>query len=569
MRLCGLIFFCFLLLPDRGVSQNFILIDSCEILTDTGYSQGCAWGDYNNDSFIDLFVTNNWTPVSNLFYRNNGDGTFTKITDQIICTEGGRSNGCSWADYNNDGYLDLAVANVNNESNFLYRNNSDFTFTKITNDVVVSDSNWSYGCTWGDYDRDGFVDLYISNYQNQLNCLYHNEQGDHFTKVYNSAVSSDPGWSQSAVWSDFNNDNWPDLFVANKGCNFLFRNNGDGTFTKITSGTIVTDTVNAFGASAADYNNDGLIDLFVANWNGKSSLYKNLSGFNFEKVIVPGMTTGIALTEGSAWGDYDNDGDKDLFVSNDGVDFLYENLGADNFLKIENIPMCTLGPNSNGVAWGDYNRDGFLDMMVANGGNHTNQLYRNTGNSNHSITVKCVGDKSNRSAIGAKIIVIAEINGTSVRQVYEITSQSGGGYGSQNSMQTVVGIGTASRADIVRVQWPSGKLSELKNLNKDGFYIIDERDAADAANTLLPFIHNNPSPGATTISGYTLQANDRVELALYTSLGQKATALSGLSDLTNKYFFSVSPGDYGLEKGIYFYRLTVNQSVFTGKIIVH
>ncbi|HNP97676.1 MAG TPA: FG-GAP-like repeat-containing protein [Bacteroidia bacterium] len=549
-------------------AQNFNLIDPCEILTDTGYSQGCAWGDYNNDNLIDLFVTNNWTPVNNLFYRNNGDGSFTKITDQIICQEGGHSNGCSWADYNNDGYLDLFVANVNNENNFLYRNDSNFHFTKITGDIACSDSGWSYGCTWGDYDNDGFIDLYVSNYKNQLNYLYHNEHGDHFSKILNSATTQDSCWSQSAVWADFNMDGWLDLFVANYGVNFLFKNNGDGSFTKITTGAIVTDNDNSFGASAADYNNDGLIDLFVANWNGKNCLYKNLTDFTFEKMIIPGMTTDHNNSEGSAWGDYDNDGDKDLFVSNDGIDFLFQNRGGDSFLKIDSIPMCILGPNSNGVAWGDYDGNGFLDMMVVNGGNHTNQLYYNTGNSNHSITVKCVGDISNRSAIGAKLIITADIFGEEVQQLYEISSQSGGGYGSQNSMQTVVGLGDATFVKSLRVIWPSGKITERTHLGSDSFYTMYEHDSLLFNPNPSLQIFNNPASETFSISGYSTDKFSPVELTLYTITGQKAVTFSEHSGLLGDFTFQIKRGESRLARGIYLFQLSVDEHLLSGKIIL-
>lgn len=568
MRLrSGLVLFCFLL-PFRLFSQNFVLIDSCEIITDTGYSQGCSWVDYNNDNWIDLFVTNNWTPVSNLFYKNNGDGTFTKITDQIICNEGGHSNGCSWADFNNDGYIDLCVANVNNQNEFLYRNDANFQFTKITNDPVSSDSGWTYGCTWADYDNDGFTDLYLSNYQHQQNSLFHNEQGNHFTKILNSITTIDSSYSQNSIWSDFNNDGWPDLFVANYGINSLFRNNGDGTFQKISTGSIATDDDNSFGASAADYNNDGLIDLFVANWNDKNCLYKNLGDFNFQKMIIPGLTSNTYLSEGSAWGDYDNDGDKDLFVANEGPDFLYENTGGDSFNIISNIPLCTLGTNSNGVAWGDYDGDGFLDIFVANGGNHPNQLYRNTGNSNHSITVKCIGRKSNASAIGARIIVSTEIAGNFVEQTYEVSAQSGGGYGSQNSMQTVIGLGDANQITKLTMLWPSGLRSELNNISVNRFYTLDENDAVPVEESIVPEILNNPSLEEMIISGHAKRSNEAVELRLFSVLGQHVATLNATTDLTNAYSFRLQSGTSKIEEGIYLYRLTFATYQFSGKIIV-
>jgi hypothetical protein len=193
---------------------SFTRITTGAIVNDGGRSFGSSWGDYDNDGDLDLFVANELQ--NNFLYQNNGDGTFIKITSGAIVNDGGRSVSSSWGDYDNDGDLDLFVANyLASENNFLYQNNGDGTFTKITTGAIVTDGGRSYGSIWGDYDNDGDLDLFVTNY-----------------------------------WGDNN---------------FLYQNNGDGSFTKITSGAIVNDGGYSYGSSWGDYDNDGDLDLFVAN----------------------------------------------------------------------------------------------------------------------------------------------------------------------------------------------------------------------------------------------------------------------------------------------------------------
>jgi hypothetical protein len=241
--------------------------------------RGCAWGDYDNDGFLDLFVANE-QGQNNFLFHNNGDGTFTRITSGGIVNDGGASYGCSWGDYDGDGFLDLFVANLN-QNNFLYHNNRDGTFTRITSGSIVNDGGASQGCAWGDYDNDGRLDLFVAN-RNQKNFLYHNDGNGAFTAITNGAMVNDIGYSWSPAWVDYDNDGFLDLFVANgpvsgAGQNiFLYRNNGDGSFTRITTGAAVNDGAASDSCAWGDYNNDGFLDLFVSNLNDQNNLlYRN------------------------------------------------------------------------------------------------------------------------------------------------------------------------------------------------------------------------------------------------------------------------------------------------------
>src|SRR5206468_516040 len=240
-----------------------------------------------------------------------------------LVQSGGNSRGSAWGDYDNDGFLDLFVSNEQGQNNFLFHNNGDGTFGKIVSGSIVNDGGASYGCAWGDYDNDGFLDLFVAN-------LYHNDGNGAFTAITNGAIVNDVDYSWSPAWVDYDNDGFLDLFVANgpasgAGQNdFLYRNNGDGTFTRITTGSIVNDNASGDGCAWGDYNNDGFVDLFVSNLNGQNNL-----------------------------------------------------------------------------------------------------LYRNDGNSNNWLTVRCIGQRSNRSGIGTKVRLKTEVNGQSRWQLREISGGSG------------------------------------------------------------------------------------------------------------------------------------------------
>jgi len=300
------------------VDPTFTKITSGDIVTDVGLSAGCTWGDYNNDGYLDLFVANNEEGANNFLYQNNGNGTFTKVLTGSIGTEGGDSIGCAWGDFDNDGLLDLFVDNGGRQTSlpsFLYHNNGNGDFTSITN---ATESKFSYNGVWGDYDNDGFVDLFLADNGGKKNALYHNNGGSSFMKITAGSPVNEGGNSIACAWGDFNNDGYLDLFVANLTKNFLYTNQGDGTFVKITSGSLPNDVGYSVGCAWGDYDNDGFPDLFVSNGGvdiqRNNFLYHNLGNGTFAKVTSGSIVTDVGNFLGCAWGDYDNDGFLDLFV---------------------------------------------------------------------------------------------------------------------------------------------------------------------------------------------------------------------------------------------------------------
>jgi uncharacterized repeat protein (TIGR03803 family) len=532
------------------VDQTFTKITTGDMVTNVGYGVSCAWGDYDNDGFIDLVVTmgseTSPVPQGNVLFHNNRDGTFTKITNTAVSLEGRDWRGCSWVDYNNDGNLDLFVTSTDQNGfpaqNELFRNNGDGTFTKMTpsnvGSVVALAAGGSEGPVWADYDRDGFVDLYVARYGPDW--IFHNKGDGTFVQVSNNTdgILQDDRDSYNAMWSDYDNDGWPDLFVAVNTdndlnqTNFLYRNQENGTFTRVIKGSITTDNEYSIGCAWGDYDNDGCPDLFVCNGlnhHGINSLYHNNGDGTFTKMtsdVVGSIVSDVANFTQCAWGDYDNDGYLDLLVTSINplaVNQLYHNNGDGTFTRIMTGSLVNEVGLFFGCAWGDYDNDGFLDIFTAGG---MNGLYRNNGNSNGWLKVKLVGTVSNRSAIGAKVRVHATIGGKTFWQLREINTGDGFCAG---PLEADFGLGDATNADTVRIEWPSGFVQEFQNVAAKQILTITEPPRLLAATT-------NGVPQFSIKGGrglqYDIQAS--ADLAAWSSIGTLTiTNLNGMASIVD------------------------------------
>jgi uncharacterized repeat protein (TIGR01451 family) len=323
------------------------------IVTDIASSTSAVWGDYDNDGDLDLYVSNN-IGFKNFLYRNEGNGNFTSILNDPIVNYIGYSHGAAWADYDNDGYLDMFVSDFfSTQFNKLYHNNGDGTFTKVASSPIVTDASFSVSAAWGDYDNDGDQDLFVSNTNDENNFLYRNDGSGQFTKITTGDLVNDGGKSVGASWGDYDNDLDLDLFVSNAGNqnNFLYQNNGNGTFTKITNSIVTTNVGNSHGSAWGDYDSDGDIDLLVSNdANGNNFLYANNGDGTFAAVSNV-ITQDGGNSFGAAWADIDNDLDLDLYVANHNDE--------NNFLYLNEYGKCTakacftfVGTNTNASAFG-------------------------------------------------------------------------------------------------------------------------------------------------------------------------------------------------------------------------
>lgn len=449
------------------LSQTFTKITSGDLVNTPSDSRSVCWIDVNNDGYVDLFITNGKKGgENNLLYLNECDGTFSTITGDPIVNDNMPSVGSSWADSDNDGDLDCLVTNWYNQPNLLYENRGKGKFRLSKNAPIATDFGYSETASWGDYDNDGWVDLYVTHSDGNLsNVLYHNEGGNNFTKITTGLPVTDKFTSRSATWTDFDLDGDADLLVGNENQQFenLYRNDGSGNFVAVSlEGITGYNPGNTMSTNSIDFDNDGDLDFFFANDNGFNDLLRNNNDGTYSRLNSEAMCTTPSHSFGSNWGDIDNDGDLDVYITNAFSagklphNFLYLNNGDGSFSKDTNSIAVGEAGWSYGCAFADYDNDGFLDLAVANcyGGAQSNSLYHNNGNENHWIEIQCIGEVSNRSAIGAKVKVKAVINGKEVWQLREISSQSG--YCGQNMLTAHIGLGNAARCSEIVIEWPSG-----------------------------------------------------------------------------------------------------------------
>ncbi|HEY5911216.1 MAG TPA: CRTAC1 family protein [Verrucomicrobiae bacterium] len=431
------------------------------LVNEDTYCFGAAWGDYDNDNLVDLYIAvGNDVPRANALYRNNGNGTFTRIGAEAgpITTDLHDSCGTAWIDFNNDGYLDNLVENVGlaGPRIVLYRNNGNGTFNS-SDGGLPSPPYIAY--SWpacADYDGDGYVDFYLGEGNSTSEPftlqLYRNKGNGTFTPT----IALGPALSMvnGGAWGDYDNDGDPDLFVSNgPSPSTLWRNDGGGVFTAMNNG--LPSSGNILHAAWADFDRDG--DLDIALGTGATSLYRNngTNGFAF-------VTSLTGARYSPAWADYDNDGHLDVVAavgqSTPRNAALYHNNGDGTFTSVSDV-FTRVPSNWLGSAWCDFNDDGFMDLLLTHRYGQI-QLYQNLGNSNHWIKFKLVGTVSNRDALGAKVRVLATIRGEPVWQMQEVSC----GDPNQSDIRLNFGLGDATAVDKVRIEWPSGVVEDFTNI---------------------------------------------------------------------------------------------------------
>jgi hypothetical protein len=488
---------------------------------------GCAFFDYDNDGWMDIYLVNSgaadfYTPASplkNALYRNNRDGTFTDVTDRAGVAGGRFGMGAAAGDYDGDGYPDLYVTNYGPD--ILYHNNGNGTFTDMTEKAGVNVPGWSTCAVWFDYDGDGRLDLFVSSFvhfdksQHRLcvdrnstqnyyciprifkprpSFLFHNRGDGTFADASaESGIAVSPGKSFGAVATDVNNDGLMDLFVANDTMpNFLFINRGKGKFeeTGLEAGVAYGEAGtprSGMGVDASDYDNDGWQDLFVANIDQEFfSLYRNRKDLTFTD--EPGEIAPVTQLL-SGWGlkffDYDLDGDADLLLANGHPDdmvetksgrvkykeplLLFENTGK-GFRNVSRQSGAVFSKSfsSRGMAVGDFDNDGDLDVLVSNNGEAPLLLRNEGGNRNHWLGLQLVSTKSNPAAVGATITWQAG----GIRRSRLKTA--GGSYLASHDPREVLGLGSAAKIDALEIRWPGGVVDKLSNLPVDTYLKIVE-----------------------------------------------------------------------------------------------
>ncbi|MCZ7636425.1 MAG: CRTAC1 family protein [Verrucomicrobia bacterium] len=453
---------------------------------ESGWS--CNWWDFDRDGNLDLFVPNGAEASSNeasALFRGDGQGGFTRVSESEggpLVSDRGRWTVAACGDYDNDGFDDVVVASwTAGQPIRLYRSRAGGGFEKVLNPASFG-PGWGTP-TWGDYDLDGWLDLYIGSGEYSVAAtrpvLWHNEGGGVFVEVRNSpAVTSPFADTMAATWTDYDGDGDPDLFVTDHTLQqvALYRNSGHGDLTRTSAGSLTSDRFTALVPAFADYDNDGDLDVLVSGYTGSTRLYGNTGDGQFAlQFSMSGTEAGRP-----AWGDYDNDGYLDFYLPQGQggpvANQFWRNNGDGTFLPLTiGSPAGDVG-YSPAASWGDYDNDGFLDLFVPGNKGEVDHLYHNNGNSNSWLMVNLLGTVSNRSAIGAKVRVWATLGGKRVWQMRELS----GGNRAQDDPRAHFGLGTAPAADIVRIEWPSGIVQELRNVPAKQILTVTEPPALEA-----------------------------------------------------------------------------------------
>lgn len=522
-------FFLFLSLVGRVQAQTFT-VDSGVTLNSGPLSQGCSWVDLNGDSLLDLCVTTAvFSPAAvNLVFLNQGAGAWLQSFAAPLATDLTSTAAQTWGDYDNDGRIDAFLCNPGS-TNILYRNLGGGSFSKPSVPMTQT-SGQDYAAVWGDYDNDGNLDLIsgtrdvVGSPSGTLLELYHNDGAGSFNQILAGDPVATPHNYAYPSWIDYDYDGDLDLFVSTGAPvatenDVLFRNQlvetATADFEPDTSSGITQDSADGLFPAWGDYDNDGLLDLYLTTWGGLTTakpniLYHATAPGTFAKVTNPATGTLITasnVSTGATWGDYDNDGDLDLFTTEQTStdNKLHSNNGNGTFADVTVAAQVTPvgGYASHGAAWCDFDKDGDLDLFVTFGyfsPGSRNRIYKNGGNSNHWLSITCAGyNGNNRSAIGARVGVLATIGGNPVWQTRVVTSSSG-------FFSTVLdqhfGLGDATVVDSIEVIWPNGTITGRSNVGADQFLSID--DCADPDGDNFYCLDNCPdtaNPGQEDADG--------------------------------------------------------------------
>ncbi len=466
----------------------------------TGHYTGASWVDYDNDNDVDLFVASSG---GSQLYRNDGGGAFTRITTGVLVTTAlNTPRGITWGDYDNDGDIDCFIAGV---TSGLFQNDGVGNFTKIaTGDIATTDTRgWS--CGWADYDRDGYLDLAISfpsgfvTLPNVPNHLFHNDgpPSYSFTRVDTGVIVTGLEPYTNGTWSDYDDDGDIDFFMgsgpANSigGVDFLYKNEqsetGNAGFSRITTTPIATDILDGQTWNWIDYDNDGDLDGFVTNWGGAApalrtnKLYRNDGGV-YTTITTGPLVNDISVSLSNVWGDIDNDGDIDVVVITDGGYPLrqYDNNGDGTFSAVVSGDVPATTALNSGGSLGDYDSDGDLDLFVC-GPTTSRRLFNNTADQAFGykwLNCHLVGVKSNRSVIGAVVKIKATIDGTPVWQRRDVSASNS--FMGHNDLDPHFGLKNAITVDSALVFWPSGAKTVLTNVSSNQTLTILECSGSDA-----------------------------------------------------------------------------------------
>jgi hypothetical protein len=453
---------------------------------------GGIMDDFDNDGLLDIAVTA-WEPTQTMaFYHNNGDATFNDRSEKTKLTEQLGGQVCYQTDFNNDGRLDIYVPRgawmPHPIRPSLLRNDGSSGFTDVTKESGLADPANSHAAAWADYDNDGWLDLFMGC-ERQVNRLYHNKRDGTFEEVGAAAhLQADAArYCKGCAWIDYDNDDYPDLFVNNLGgLGRLYHNNRDGTFADVSTTRGIDGPAIGFSCWAWDYDNDGWLDIFATSYDRTPAdlvkgligephhcrpnrLFRNLDGLGFENVTDEVGLNMVFATMGSNFGDFDNDGWLDMYLATGDPNYatlvpnrMFKNIGGRRFSEITGSSGTGHLQKGHSVACGDWDRDGDIDLFVQTGGAskgdaYHNLLFQNPGQGNRWLTLKLVGKKTNRVAIGARIKVVT--SGAEPLTIYRHVT-SGSSFGA-NPLEQTIGLAKAERVARLEIHWPTSGTTQV------------------------------------------------------------------------------------------------------------
>ncbi len=570
----------------NAAAQDFVPVTSAAINGLVTFATGAAWVDFDLDGDLDLYVVTSFSANNNnAMFRNDGGDTFTRVFGPLT-SDGGETVCSTWADVDNDGDLDAFVSGLDVDGSALYRSAAG-TYALDGISGLTALSIKGTGCAWGDYDGDGHVDLILSVLDgvlgmNSADRLFHNNGNGTFTEVTTGPVVTSRGFHHHPTWADFDGDGDLDLFVASGnvgslGPDRMYRNQlretASATFTEITTGVLALDARDSQVLSFADYDNDGDLDCYAINYTSVGNqLYRN-DGADFVKITSGPIVAFAPGSHGVAWGDYDNDGDLDVYVVRDNAqsNLYYRNDGGDTFTSVTTGAFVTTPRSNYGVAAGDYDGDGDLDLFAPTARSEgPGILYRNDlSGGNHWAAFRLSGGPSNRSGIGAKVRVRAVIGGTPRWQMREISASTG--YGSQSALAAHFGLGNAAAIDTVRIEWSSGNVDVHTGLAMDQYWNFEEG---------LPTLAVAPPPDARRLelsiaprpargiahARFNVPVSGTTRLVVHDVRGRRIAAVSAQREAG--WHTVPVPGVAEAEPGLYFVRIETRAGFGVQRMIV-
>lgn len=574
-------------------AQNFIKItDTTNAIVSSqffGTYFGSSWVDIDNDGYPDLYVNRKG------LFRNNGNGNFS-LSGTVLETDiSNLSN--TWADYNNDGFIDCWVTSTGAPTSFLYKNNGDGSFTKIVSGEIGDSSyNTGWGNAWADYDNDGYPDLVIAAANafgtvNHSNRLYHNNGDGSFSRVDVHGLTDTLAPFTVPTWSDYDQDGDMDLFIGtgpggSVGLDNMYKNmlteTGVANLVRLNLPPLSTDLQDGQVWNFIDYDNDGDLDACLTNYASSvtNRLYRNNNG-TYERMTaaqVGTIVSDLGLFLANNWGDFDNDGDQDCFITRQGANPLYYNNNGDGtFTRLDNTAFAQNPGNNFGATAADYDKNGTLDLYVT-GGTASNGLYKNELTNGYSwVNIKCIGggpqsNLSNKSAIGTKVKAKATINGVSVWQFREVLAQNS--FNSMNMLNVHMGFGNATVIDSLVIIWPGGLKEVYTNVQPNDFYNATEGQGIVSGiisfgSTVNPdefkLFQNYPNPfNPVTQIGYELTKGSKISLKIYDILGKEIRTL--VSEFQPAGNYKITFDGEGLSSGAYIYKLSAGEFSLTKRM---